>query len=57
MPSLDGTGPEGLGTKTGMQLGLCKKGISDGQSVSGHRPYCQGRRKKLNTDKIVRLKS
>ena len=59
MPNLNGKGPEGLGPKTGMKLGKCKKTASDANTSSENRPYCNGRRnkKKVHKVQIINLKS
>ena len=55
MPQFDHTGPEGLGPKTGMKLGECRKSKSNINTPPANRPYCKGRRKKTEYDKIERL--
>ncbi|WP_299781584.1 DUF5320 domain-containing protein [uncultured Formosa sp.] len=55
MPNFDHKGPEGLGPKTGMKLGRCRKLASDTNTFTTNRPFCNGRRKKTNQDKVVRL--
>ena len=55
MPNFDHTGPEGLGPKTGMKLGRCKMSASDANTFTDKRPFCNGRRKKTNQDKVERL--
>lgn len=59
MPKLDGTGPDGKGTKTGRKLGLCnevspsekKEGLGRGMGKKRNAGGGAGKGKRLNTDK------
>ncbi|QXP64044.1 DUF5320 domain-containing protein [Polaribacter sp. HaHaR_3_91] len=53
MPNFDNNGPQGLGPKTGMKLGECRKTKSDANQSPKNRPFRKGRRKKDNTRTIV----
>jgi len=39
MPNFDNKGPEGLGPKTGMKLGKCRKTNSDLHAYPENRPF------------------
>lgn len=52
MPNLDRKGPEGLGPKTGMKLGKCRKTKSDADEAPANRPFRKGRRHNSNITKI-----
>lgn len=54
MPNFDNKGPEGLGPKTGMKLGKCRKTKSDNSEDQVNRPFRKGRRKKC-TSKIIKI--
>lgn len=56
MPKLDGTGPDGKGSKTGRKLGTCKNSDSDDTSKLGKG---QGKKRKSGggTGKGKRLKT
>ncbi|MBP1839898.1 DUF5320 domain-containing protein [Formosa algae] len=56
MPNFDHTGPEGLGPRTGMMFGKCRKTSANTEVSESQRPYCNGRRKKMKGDKVERLK-
>ena len=56
MPNFDRKGPEGLGPKTGMKLGKCRKTKSDATVNTENRPYGKGRRKKNTTRTILKIK-
>jgi hypothetical protein len=55
MPNLDRKGPEGLGSKTGMKLGKCRKTKFDETEISTNRPFGKGRRKRCTTSKIIKI--
>ncbi|MEO9571632.1 MAG: DUF5320 family protein [Polaribacter sp.] len=57
MPNLNHQGPEGLGPKTGMKLGKCRKSKLDNINNSLDRPYRKGRRKKKNNRSITTINS
>ena len=52
MPNLNRKGPQGLGPKTGMKLGKCRKTKSDVDEVPTNRPFRKGRRNNSNITKI-----
>ncbi|SDS02093.1 hypothetical protein SAMN05216503_1717 [Polaribacter sp. KT25b] len=53
MPNFDHKGPEGLGPKTGMQLGKCRKTKTDNNEDPINRPFKKGRRNNNNKTKIT----
>jgi len=53
MPNFDHKGPEGLGPKTGMKLGKCRKSKSDRNAFPENRPFRKRRRKKSNNTNIT----
>jgi len=55
MPNFDNKGPEGLGPKTGMKLGKCRKTNSDLDAYPENRPFRKGRRKKGVSRNIVKI--
>ena len=55
MPNFDNNGPQGLGPKTGMKLGECRKNKSDVNQSTENRPFRKGRRKKDNRRTIVKI--
>ena len=57
MSNLDHKGPEGLGPKTGMKLGKCRKSKLDTIDNSINRPFRKGRRKKTNNRSITTINS
>ena len=57
MPNFDHKGPEGLGPKTGMKLGKCRKTKTDSVEKHIDRPFNNGRRKNSNKIKITTYNS
>jgi len=57
MPHINGTGPEGKGTKTGRGLGLCKKSLKESDIAKLGKGSGKRRNSGGGTGKGKRLKS